>query len=989
MVDLIPLYSTVFYEVSEQPSFGLTPHRRPQVPAHLTPIPTTPVKPLSQSPAASAATSQPPSPTNPSPPPIGNTDDPMLLHASSGDDGLESDYNHYASPGRSTLEVPVPTTNTPQASQNSATTFYIRYVAKDFWKQLAFPPGLTVTQAKDICMLRCNIWSPFTGTGPVPGDHPAEGAQFDTVNRPGSHGRGVQPRSKLDIFGHSGTNHRRVSEYRPHQTSADSSARDLAGNPAPKATAPGATQSLESFRQQFGLYWAAAGHWLEPHRKLNSYPLSPYDVIELQHHTDFIYISPLEYQHHYAEGFMYKLYMNGLNPAWKLRWFVVRGMRLFCYKKKGDSVPLGSLDFQLPVQICEQSANGRDEILGGPQGPSPFPPQAGPSRHGFLRDDSTLGSRPTSGTSTPPFSSSMMNPSVSLATHGSGSGMFTIQVGDQHITVKTLNIMEHEHWRRIFLDLQRDSENRRPNLPSHEALRRVVSASVSRRTSIISNSNSVSTNSASDALSAVGPPPTRASPSFFRSKSKHLQQLNIKDSAGGRLGENPPELSLDSPHSIPCKASWVLKKANIGYGVRRRFAILRPAELWMFKDEASAYASPLLNHPPKSKEFQAIPSNNSAASLRSLSPILTATPGTTAPTTTGPGTGASGNLTSLAQVCVEHTHENGRYHFRVTLVGESLTQLRKNYALPSHRRGGTQLMFSSSSVASGSVSSFNSSNFSMKQGDYPADSPSGGAPHSTNPTSSHSNISVVSLSTVATGGFLKNIPDKRLLTKFYVESWEDSQAWKDAFIYIGGVPVDDMIQSKLFIPRADPLTPTSASSSTDLSNIMHGSGTNLDGHSTPNTPGSGSSPVRMSGNGMNIPFNRHQFATPQQHHHHASSETSHAMFGISMPITTTSSPMMYLTAPFTPNSSAHTLSTQSTHSNNSVVINPQQSISRPESPITTITPLSMSTSYSVSSASQQVFSPRYPTGHALGDHVPRITKKHSRNILHHFSRDPK
>ncbi|KAJ1677003.1 hypothetical protein EV182_007081, partial [Spiromyces aspiralis] len=34
----------------------------------------------------------------------------------------------------------------------------VRFVSRDRWKRVTFPPGITVTQARDICLLRFGLW---------------------------------------------------------------------------------------------------------------------------------------------------------------------------------------------------------------------------------------------------------------------------------------------------------------------------------------------------------------------------------------------------------------------------------------------------------------------------------------------------------------------------------------------------------------------------------------------------------------------------------------------------------------------------------------------------------------------------------------------------------------------------------------------------------------------------------------------------------------
>ncbi|KAG0284645.1 hypothetical protein BGZ96_010997 [Linnemannia gamsii] len=60
----------------------------------------------------------------------------------------------------------------------------------------------------------------------------------------------------------------------------------------------------------FGLFWLAAGHWLDDSRLVSSYNLQPHCLLELQLKNNYIQLpppgTPLNYCDHYAEGLLYK-----------------------------------------------------------------------------------------------------------------------------------------------------------------------------------------------------------------------------------------------------------------------------------------------------------------------------------------------------------------------------------------------------------------------------------------------------------------------------------------------------------------------------------------------------------------------------------------------------------------------------------------------------------------------------------------------------------
>ncbi|KAF8944510.1 hypothetical protein BGZ47_004137 [Haplosporangium gracile] len=97
----------------------------------------------------------------------------------------------------------------------------------------------------------------------------------------------------------------------------------------------------------FGIFWLAAGHWLDDSRLVSSYNLQPHCLLELQLRNNYISLpppgTPLSYYDHYAEGLLYKKSKKGKlgqgnkECAWKERWVVLQGNRLFIYHKRKDT----------------------------------------------------------------------------------------------------------------------------------------------------------------------------------------------------------------------------------------------------------------------------------------------------------------------------------------------------------------------------------------------------------------------------------------------------------------------------------------------------------------------------------------------------------------------------------------------------------------------------------------------------------------------------
>ncbi|KAI9297744.1 hypothetical protein K502DRAFT_339963 [Neoconidiobolus thromboides FSU 785] len=194
----------------------------------------------------------------------------------------------------------------------------IRYVAKDLWQTLSFPNSITVSQARDICLLRCNIWNP-NGK---------------------DNGNNNLIKSNLSI-------HSDESGLIQDKNSKDKGSKRLSIQ----------NEVVDNnWRGDYSLFWNGAGHWLDDFRRLDSYNLRHLDILELQKKSDFIFIQPSLYYEHYAEGYMYKL-KGGISPSWKLRWFIVQGRGIWYFKKKKDSNPAGSADLSRPFQVQETSVD--------------------------------------------------------------------------------------------------------------------------------------------------------------------------------------------------------------------------------------------------------------------------------------------------------------------------------------------------------------------------------------------------------------------------------------------------------------------------------------------------------------------------------------------------------------------------------------------------------------------------------------------------------
>ncbi|KAJ2502212.1 hypothetical protein GGH96_001284 [Coemansia sp. RSA 1972] len=182
-------------------------------------------------------------------------------------------------------EVGVPAAVTVKKPQQGTALLWlnVHYVQGDVRKRISFPPGMLVSQARDLCMLRFGVWQVIMKR---------EGAKPDT-----------EP-----------------SDVEVQSMSTQSTA-----------------SSTNSSREQYGLYWPGQTQWLSPFELMSSYTLVPGDKLELQDHCAFITTAALrgdgQTRDVEGEGQIYYMQSKSLSAAWKLCWMELSGTLLACYKR--------------------------------------------------------------------------------------------------------------------------------------------------------------------------------------------------------------------------------------------------------------------------------------------------------------------------------------------------------------------------------------------------------------------------------------------------------------------------------------------------------------------------------------------------------------------------------------------------------------------------------------------------------------------------------
>ncbi|ORX91779.1 hypothetical protein K493DRAFT_339154, partial [Basidiobolus meristosporus CBS 931.73] len=221
--------------------------------------------------------------------------------------------------------------------------FHIRYVVKHLWKRVSFTKGDNVAHAKLICLAKCGIVQQQNGPSLS---------------------------SLLSLY--------------------PTAERDNSSKPADPSSAEA------EWAAEYGLFWPAAGHWLDDSRRLASYQFEKQNVIELQHRNNFILLPMLNYFDSYIEGYLLKKCGKGLSQCWSSRWFCLRGKSLN-YSRKPRDPSCTTLNIQDPFIFVEENE---------------------------------------------------------LCPEEDGTWRFSIKLGSRTLHLKATAFQEYEHWKRIFKSLQ-------------------------------------------------------------------------------------------------------------------------------------------------------------------------------------------------------------------------------------------------------------------------------------------------------------------------------------------------------------------------------------------------------------------------------------------------------------------------------------------------------------------------------------------------------
>ncbi|KAJ2747051.1 hypothetical protein GGI20_000855 [Coemansia sp. BCRC 34301] len=436
-------------------------------------------------------------------------------------------------------------------SMGTCITLNVRYVAKDMWRKVTFPPGITVTQARDICMLRFSIWQQ-TMNQESGAEGGADGGICVGYHRPSTDQRNDELHKSPHIEPHGSKN------------GATAGMDGIAGSGCGGSSQNAVTQ----FRDQFGLFWTASGHWLEADEMLSMYPLRKGDVLELQHIVDFVPLQPEEFKYSYAEGHIFCLHADSAtSSSWRLRWAVLRCLVLRLYRQKGQAEADVVIDLAQSFNLTDQgsrswprNASKMNEVVSVlstlDMPPISLHPEALPGRH-VTGDGGIL--------------------VLQAMTSGSRAASQAHKSSRSAFVFCTSSASEYEVWQHSLRQTQTlgtDSTNSGTGVASS------VSPSVSHNAkspNTISSSATLRGGSSSPGDMHGAGKPAGGNVAEVGGSRPYVVGQTMSSALSPKINQRPRAPSSSTRHE-----GYVNRKASDGYGFRRRYCVLTPSTLFGF-----------------------------------------------------------------------------------------------------------------------------------------------------------------------------------------------------------------------------------------------------------------------------------------------------------------------------------------------------------------------------------------------------------------------
>ncbi|KAJ1818022.1 hypothetical protein LPJ60_004535 [Coemansia sp. RSA 2675] len=441
-------------------------------------------------------------------------------------------------------------------SMGTCITINVRYVAKDMWRKVTFPPGITVTQARDICMLRFSIW---------------QQTMYQEGGAEGADGSIGHQRPSIDVRSDEFT---KSPHTQPHGSKSGATA-GLDGIAGGSSSGGGGQNAATQFRDQYGLFWTSSGHWLEADEMLSSYPLRRSDVLELQHVVDFVPLQPEEFKYSYAEGHIFCLHADSAtSSSWRLRWAVLRCLVLRLYRQKGQSEADVVIDLSQPFNLTDQGSrswprnsskmNDVVSVLSTLEMPPiSLHPEALPGRH-VTGDGGIL-----------VLQAMTSNSRASSQAHKSSRSAFVFC---------TSSASEYEVWQHTLRQTQTlgasaSAASGAGNNSSHN----LQSPNTISSSATLRGGNSHSGRDSSDPHGPGKHAGTSHGHAADASGSRpYVVGQTMSSALSPKINQRPRAPSSSTRHE-----GYVNRKASDGYGFRRRYCVLTPSTLFGFMTASS------------------------------------------------------------------------------------------------------------------------------------------------------------------------------------------------------------------------------------------------------------------------------------------------------------------------------------------------------------------------------------------------------------------
>ncbi|KAJ2096010.1 hypothetical protein GGI16_005007 [Coemansia sp. S142-1] len=462
---------------------------------------------------------------------------------------LSATARDYSRPGYSN-DSDGPTAVGAGISMGTCITINVRYVAKDMWRKVTFPPGITVTQARDICMLRFSIW---------------QQTMYQEGGTEGADGNMGHQRPSIDL---------RSDEFtkspQPHggKSGATAGLDGIAGGGG--GGGGGGQNAVTQFRDQYGLFWTSSGHWLEADEMLSTYPLRKGDVLELQHVIDFVPLQPEEFKYSYAEGHIFCLHADSATTSsWRLRWAVLRCLVLRLYRQKGQSEADVVIDLSQPFNLTDQGSrswprnsskmNDVVSVLGTLEMPPiSLHPEALPGRH-VTGDGGILVLQAMTSSSR-----------ASSQAHKSSRSAFVFC---------TSSASEYEVWQHTLRQTQTlgtsasAASSASPSASHNAQSPNTVSSSATLRGGYYHSGTDSSDPHGSGKHTGTG----HSNTADFGGSRPYVVGQTMSSALSPKINQRPRAPSSSTRHE-----GYVNRKASDGYGFRRRYCVLTPSTLFGF-----------------------------------------------------------------------------------------------------------------------------------------------------------------------------------------------------------------------------------------------------------------------------------------------------------------------------------------------------------------------------------------------------------------------